>query len=206
MNLVVESTRQFKPAPRTAQAIRTETAKDRIFLCLRTIVCVHFALPAVMPAVPLADLGSLDLSRTLFHREDLERVLQQRGRFRAVDGILHLDHETNIVVGYKDVRSDDWWAEDHIPGRPIYPGMLMVEASAQLGTFDFFHRRPDLNVGFVGFTGIERTRFRAVVEPDCRLLLVGMEHRVRRTMFTYRFQGFVEENIVFESEVTGMMF
>ena len=158
-----------------------------------------------MPA-HLVDLNTLDLSRTIYGPEDLQSVLQQRGRFAMVDGILHLDPESDFVVGYKEVRADDWWAEDHIPGRPLFPGMLMVEASAQLGTFDFFKRRPDADPAFVGFTGIDRTRFRAAVEPDCRLLLVGKILRVRRRMFTYEFQGLVDGNIAFESEVTGMVF
>jgi len=152
---------------------------------------------------PLVDLEALDLSRVIYEREELERHLRQRGAFAAVDGVLHFD-EDDFIVGYKEVRSDDWWAKDHIPGRPIYPGMLMVEASAQLGTFDFFKRHPEIAETFIGFVGIDRTRFRAVVEPDCRLILVGKVHRVRGTMFTYRFQGFVEGKMVFESEVTGM--
>lgn len=152
----------------------------------------------------MVDLATLDLSRTIYGPRDLETVLKQRGRFALVDGILHMDPETSLVVGYKDVRADDWWAEDHIPGRPIFPGMLMVEASAQLGTFDFFKRRPEIQHTFAGFVGIDHTRFRATVTPTCRLILVGKAKRVRKTLFTYEFQGFVEGEIVFESEVTGM--
>jgi len=157
-----------------------------------------------MPVQPLADLGDLDLTRTIHGRAELDAVLKQRGTFSMVDGVLHLDLDGDLVVGFKDVRSDDWWARDHIPGRPIFPGALMVEASAQLGSFDYFQRRPEELGAFVGFIGIDRTRFRQVVEPDCRLFLVGRVHRMRRTMFTYRFQGLVNDEIVFESEITGM--
>ena len=73
--------------------------------------------------------------RLVFTREDMQEVLRQRGRFSIVDGVLHLEPGgDDWVVGYIDVRSDAWWAPDHIPGRPILPGMLMVEASAQLGS------------------------------------------------------------------------
>ena len=155
---------------------------------------------------PLVDLDTLDLSRVVYTKDDLLKVLKQRGRFALLDGVLHLSPtETDFVVGYKDVRGDDWWAEDHIPGRPLFPGMLMVEASAQLGSFDFYHRS-DRTEGFVGFTAINETRFRSAVEPDCRMLFVGKVHRMRKTLFTYRFQGFVERKLVFESEVTGMRF
>ena len=157
-----------------------------------------------MRTQPLVDLARLDLSRTLFGPADLARILKQRGRFAIVDGVLHLDPKNDFIIGFKDVRADDWWAKDHIPGRPIFPGMLMVEASAQLGTFDFFKRHPELENVFVGFVGIDNTRFRATVEPPARLILVGKVLRTRATLFTYRFQGLVEGKIVFESDVTGM--
>jgi 3-hydroxyacyl-[acyl-carrier-protein] dehydratase len=154
--------------------------------------------------LPLVDLDSLDLSRTILVREDLERFLKQRRTFAAVDGVLHFDEEGEFIVGYKDVRSDDWWTSDHIPGRPIYPGMLMVEGAAQLGSFDFCKRHPQGSDPFIGFVGIDRTRFRGVVEPDCRLILVCKVDRVRGGRFTYRCQGLVEGKLVFESLVTGM--
>jgi len=106
------------------------------------------------------------------------------------------------------VRADEWWAKDHIPGRPIFPGVLMVEASAQLGSFDFFRRHPELAVDFIAFTGIDGTRFRATVEPPCRLWFVGKASKSRvsgsKVIFSYEVQGLVDGKLVFESEVTGM--
>jgi 3-hydroxyacyl-[acyl-carrier-protein] dehydratase len=162
-----------------------------------------------MPGQPLVDLESLDLSRPLYVREDMQRVLRQRGRFSLVDGVLHLDPaRSDVVVGYIDVKPDAWWAPDHIPGRAIFPGVLMVEAAAQLGSFDFFQRHPEVEAAFVAFTGIDRTRFRATVEPPCRFLLVGKVNRFRlhagKVLFTYQFQGLVEGKVVFETDVSGM--
>src|SRR5262245_47857176 len=159
--------------------------------------------------VPLVELENLDLSRTVFTVADMQKVLQQRGTFSLIHGILHLDPKVNdIVVGYHDVRADEWWAKDHIPGRPIFPGVLMVEASAQLGSFDFFQRHPELPVEFVAFTGIDSTRFRATVEPPCRLYFVGRPTKSRvhggKVMFAYEFQGLVEDKIVFEAQISGM--
>ena len=161
-----------------------------------------------MPA-PLADLAMLDLSRTVFTVADMQQVLRQRGTFSLIDGILHLDPEqSDIVVGYRDVRPDEWWAKDHIPGRPIFPGVLMVEASAQLGSFDFFKRHPEIPLSFIAFTGIDDTRFRATVEPPCRMYFVGKATRSRvhggKVMFSYAFQGLVDGKIVYEAQVSGM--
>ena len=157
-----------------------------------------------MASPPLANLASLDLSRTIVSKQEMQKVLRQRGRFAIVDGVLYLDpSKDDVIVGYIDVRKDDWWAEDHIPGRPIFPGMLMVEASAQLGSYDFFHRRPERASEFVGFMGIGATRFREIVEPDCRLILVGKPGRVRDKLFTYDFQGYVDDRRAFETQITG---
>ena len=158
-----------------------------------------------MPAAPLVDLENLDLDEVVVSKEEMYRTLKQAGRFALVDGILRLDTSGEMVVGYKDVHTDEWWAEDHIPGRPIFPGTLMVEASAQLSTYDFMQRRPELVNAFIGFIGIDNTRFRAIVEPPCRLIFVCNISRIRKTLFTYQVQGFVESEMVFESQITGMM-
>jgi 3-hydroxyacyl-[acyl-carrier-protein] dehydratase len=157
-----------------------------------------------MPAQPLVDLARLDLSRVRFTRADMQKVLRQRGRFSIVDAVVHLEPDTDFVVAYTDVLLGAWWAEDHIPGRPIFPGVLMVEACAQLGTFDFFQRHPDAPSEFVGFASIDNTRFRAPVEPPARLHFVAKVTRVRKNLFTYQCQGLVEHKIVFEGELTGM--
>lgn len=157
-----------------------------------------------MASQPLIDFDTFDLSKTVVQKAEVLEVLQQRGRFEMVDGLLHFDTSGDIVVGYKDVRKDDWWASDHIPGRPLFPGVMMIEASAQICTFDFMHRSEKKDI-FVGFGGINNTRFRATVEPDCRLVIVGKLARIRSRMFTYQAQGFVDQKMVFESEVLGVV-
>ena len=164
-----------------------------------------------MPAQALLDLDSIDRNRVLHDQEHLYSFLPQRGGFCLIDAVVLMDMEENLVVGYKDVRDDEWWCPDHIPGNPIFPGALMVEASAQLGTFHFYHVIPEQRGAFIGFTGIDKTRFRSSVSPGCRLYFVAKVHRMRSNLFTYVVQGFVERdgqldtNMVFQTEVTGMV-
>jgi 3-hydroxyacyl-[acyl-carrier-protein] dehydratase len=153
----------------------------------------------------LIDFDELDLSRVVVGKEGVREACKQRGRMEMLDGILHFDLEGALIVGFKEIRADDWWAADHIPGRPIFPGALQVEGAAQLCTYDFMHRRRDLAGKFVGFAGMNDTRFRSLVEPPSRLIFVARLHKSRSTMFTYRTQGFVERRLVFESEVMGVV-
>jgi 3-hydroxyacyl-[acyl-carrier-protein] dehydratase len=158
-----------------------------------------------MPSQPFLDLGALDLTRIVHTKEELYEQLSHRGTFAVVDGILHLDARTGVIVGFKDIRADDWWAKDHVPGRPIFPGALMIEASAHLGCFVFYRMHAEARDKFAGFAAIDKTRFRAPVEPPSRLIFVGRAVRTRARLFTYAYQGFVDGQIVFESEITGMV-
>ncbi|MFT5081592.1 MAG: 3-hydroxyacyl-[acyl-carrier-protein] dehydratase [Planctomycetota bacterium] len=158
-----------------------------------------------MASSPLVDFNDYDLTKTAVTKEAVLEVLSQRGRFEMVDGLIHFDPEGEIVIGYKDIKSDDWWCEDHIPGRPLFPGVLMVEAAAQMCTYDFMHRGTAASDKFVGFGGMNNTRFRGTVLPDSRLIIVGKLARIRSRMFTYYTQGFVEDRMVFESEIMGVV-
>jgi 3-hydroxymyristoyl/3-hydroxydecanoyl-(acyl carrier protein) dehydratase len=158
-----------------------------------------------MPSVPLIDFETLDLSRVVVTKERLRDFCKQRGEFEMLDGLLHFDLEGKRAVGFKDLTPRDWWAAGHIPGRPIFPGALQCEGAAQLCTYDFMHRRPDLAGAFVGFAGMNETRFRGIVEPPCRLIFVGEVQTIRKTMFTYYAQAFVDQKLVFETEIMGVV-
>lgn len=158
-----------------------------------------------MAAEPLLDLSTVDLDRAIASKPDLLAVLKQRNRFEMVDGIAHMDLEGGTIVGFKHIRSSDWWAEDHIPGRPLFPGALMIEAAAQVCTYHFMKLRPDLDGQFVGFGGVDNVRFRSAVEPDCRMDFIGKVVRVRSRMFTYKAQGFVGDTLAFEGEILGVV-
>ncbi|MCE9592833.1 MAG: beta-hydroxyacyl-ACP dehydratase [Planctomycetes bacterium] len=156
-----------------------------------------------MPAQPLIDFEKLDLARPSFGLDEVRKYCKQRGRFEMLDGIVRFDANDPVCVGFKDVRADAWWAADHIPGRPIFPGALQCEGAAQLATYDFLKRRGRDDDLFLGFAGMDSVRFRGLVAPPARLVLAVRLLKARGPVFIYDAQAFVERRLVFEGQIIG---
>ena len=150
----------------------------------------------------LIDIASIDLTQTIATAEDIEKVNPQRGDMRHLDRIIWKSADNSETVGCKDVRDDEFWVPGHIPGRPLLPGVLMIEAAAQLAAFLMKLRKPDL--GFVGFVGCDNVKFRGQVMPGQQLLLLGKEAEFRPRRFICDAQGVVNGTLVFEARITGM--
>lgn len=159
-----------------------------------------------MPSPPLIDFATIDLEKVVTGKEELYTILRQAGTFAVLDGICHFEPDGDVVVGFKDIRADDWWAADHIPGRPLFPGALMIESGAQVCSYDYMRKVGDLGDRFLGFGGLGETRFRGAVEPGVRMYFAGKVNRVRKSMFIYDAQGFVDGKLVFETQVKGVVF
>lgn len=155
-----------------------------------------------MPPPVILDPATLDLTRLIADRAAIERVNPQRGEFELIDGIVYCDEETRIFAGYHDVRSDAWWTRGHIPGRPLFPGVLMIEAAAQLAGYLYKSMFPEIK--FIGFAGVDKVKFRGTVEPPCRLVLIGRSTQLKARRTISQVQGFVGSTMVFEGEITGM--
>ena len=156
-----------------------------------------------MPPPLLFDLSQIDLTgEPIFDREAICRVNPQRFEMQQLDGILWYDKEKLLILAYKDVTEDEFWVRGHIPGRPLMPAVIMVEAAAQLSSF-FVKLIYELK-GFIGFAGIEEAKFRSVVEPGKRLYLLGHLTKFKRRKYTCSVQGVVDGTMVFETLVSGL--
>ena len=101
-----------------------------------------------MPPPLLYDLSGIDLNRVLFDQEAIRQANPQRGDMEQLNAIVYAEPELGRIVGYKDVRDNEFWVAGHIPGRPLFPGVLMIEAGAQLASF--YTRK---YAGWKGFIG-----------------------------------------------------
>ena len=155
-----------------------------------------------MPAAYLIDLATIDISNVEFDRQAIAEVNPQSYEMSQLDAIVWHDLPKMQCVGYKDVTDSEFWIRGHIPGRPIMPGVIMVEAAAQLCSF-FMKRIYGLE-GFIGFSGIDSTKFRDTVIPGQRLYLLGHIHKVRSRQFSARVQGIVNDKMAFDTVISGM--
>ncbi len=160
-----------------------------------------------MPPPLLFDLSKIDLTaEPVYNRQAVEEANPQRFEMQQLDGILWFDRAKAQILGYKDVTDKEFWVRGHIPGRPLMPGVIMIEAAAQLSSF--FVKKIYEEQGFVGFSGIESAKFRSVVEPGQRLYLLGQitnyKKKKRTTRVTMQVQGMVDDIMVFETIVSGM--
>lgn len=154
-----------------------------------------------MPPQLLFDISGIDLNRTIFDQEAIRDSNPQRGDMEQLNAIVYVNPSEGRIVGYKDVRADEFWVPGHIPGRPLFPGVLMIEAGAQLASF--YTRRYEGWSGFIGFSGADAIRFRQPVAPGSRLYLLGQKEWIRHGRFCCRIQGVLDGAMAFEVSIIG---
>jgi 3-hydroxyacyl-[acyl-carrier-protein] dehydratase len=151
---------------------------------------------------PLFDLSSVNLSARLVSRRDLERWNPHRGGMAMLDWVVWHSPDFTRGLGLKIVRSDEFWVEGHFPGKPMFPGVLMIETGAQLASYLYNSRfaKPKLPV----FIRIEDAAFRSAVVPGDELFLLCKDVKFADKRFVSDIQGLVNGKVAFEARITGM--
>ncbi len=156
-----------------------------------------------MAAKPFVNLNDFDLSQTVLDLSEIREMLPHRHEFAMVDRFIHLDTKNQLAIAVKDVAEDDWWCRAHFPGNPILPGVLMIEAAAQVGSVLWKKVADFPNDKLIGFGGVEDVRFRGQVRPPAQLIFVASGGRFRSRMAWLPTQAFVNGELVFEGTTLG---
>jgi 3-hydroxyacyl-[acyl-carrier-protein] dehydratase len=107
--------------------------------------------------------------KTALGREEIEAILPHREPFLLIDEVVELEPGERVVAR-KRVRPEEWYLAGHFPGRPVMPGVLIVEAMAQTGAVAVLSQEE--NRGRIAlFAGIDDVRFKRIVEPGDELEL-----------------------------------
>jgi 3-hydroxyacyl-[acyl-carrier-protein] dehydratase len=133
-------------------------------------------------------------------RREIEAILPHREPFLLLDEVIEMEPGARVVAR-KRVREDEWYLAGHFPGRPIMPGVLMVEALAQTGAVAVLSE--EQNRGKLAlFAGIDDVRFKRIVEPGDLLELVCDLERVRGPIGRGKARATVEGELAVRGTLT----
>jgi 3-hydroxyacyl-[acyl-carrier-protein] dehydratase len=135
--------------------------------------------------------------------DEILTLLPHKYPFLLVDRIEDFEPERRII-GLKNVTFNEPFFPGHFPGKPIMPGVLIIEAMAQTAGILAFKSYPGLT-GDVRFIGIDNARFRRPVTPGDQLKLVLEVVKHRREIWVFKGEAFVDEKKVAEAQLMATL-
>jgi UDP-3-O-[3-hydroxymyristoyl] N-acetylglucosamine deacetylase/3-hydroxyacyl-[acyl-carrier-protein] dehydratase len=136
--------------------------------------------------------------------EDIMKVLPHRYPFLLVDRILEIEAGKR-VVGVKNVTINEPFFQGHFPGHPIMPGVLIIEAMAQVGGMLLLGAVPDPQSKVVYFTSLNNVKWRRPVKPGDQLRFELDLLQVRGMMCKMQGVAKVDGEVVAEAEMGAMV-
>ena len=156
-----------------------------------------------MPAKPLIPFDEIP-REILLDQEGIRQYNKQRFEMEQVTAITSMDYDRRQVTGFRDYRPDEFWVRGHFPGHAMVPGVLLLEAAAQICSVYVSHFKLINENEVMAFGGVDEVRFRGEVRPGQRLWLVGIAERNTNRRMLVDTQGFVDGKLIFEARVLGM--
>ena len=150
----------------------------------------------------LLDIENIDLGATLADRDKMFEMIPHRHEMALLDRIVWAEEGGLSGVAAMKVRGDEFWVRGHFPNQPMLPGVLMVEAGAQLSCYLYNLRQE--NPQLAAFLRIENAAFRRSVTVGEELFLLCDVVKASDRRFISEIQGVVDDQICFEARISGM--
>jgi beta-hydroxyacyl-ACP dehydratase FabZ len=136
--------------------------------------------------------------------DEIKRIIPHRYPFLLVDRVIECDMESRIV-GLKNVTTNEPFFQGHFPEYPIMPGVLIIEALAQVACILALKKLKKEGHGSVFFTGIDGAKFRQPVRPGDQLRLELEKIKQRGTLFRFQGSAYVEDKLAAECTLQAML-
>lgn len=144
------------------------------------------------------------MSEIVIDNIDIQAILPHRYPFLLVDRVTELAINEK-AIGVKNVTINEPFFQGHFPGRPIFPGVLILEALAQLGGILAIRSAPGNAPPVVYLTGIDKAKFRKPVIPGDQMRLQVVVIKRRPPFWKMEGKAFVGDDLVCEAESTAMV-
>ncbi len=137
---------------------------------------------------------------SILDSQAIQKILPHRYPFLFVDKIIELEPRVRIV-GIKQVTINEQFFQGHFPGAPVMPGVLQIEAMAQVGAILALREFEDRDGKIPFFSGIEKARFRRPVVPGDTLTIEVVALRIGSKVQKMRGETRVDGQITAEAEI-----
>ena len=141
---------------------------------------------------------------TVLDAQAIQQLLPHRYPFLLVDRIVELVPRERIV-GIKQVSINEYFFQGHFPGAPVMPGVLIVEALAQVGAILALREIEDRDQKLVLFTGIKEARFRRPVVPGDTLVLEVTALRIGSRVQRMHGEAKVDGQLAADAEIMSIV-
>lgn len=135
---------------------------------------------------------------------DILRILPHRYPFLLVDRILGVDPGKK-VVGLKNVTFNEEFFQGHFPGNPVMPGVLLIEAMAQVGAFMLIAATDGPRRRELRLAGLDAVRFRRPVVPGDQILFTVEFVAAKRSIVKVRGEARVDGRLCAEAEIMSLI-